>query len=186
MVSQKRLRKMAAVGADGGRQIEQRLVPDPMMTDAEYFERRRVRPGPNVGKVSADINMVELIGGLARVKNRTPLQEVAAARFRLLHERAHLSSARTMDYTAVRVDVSARSGGGAAEHGEQARRDYRAAVRHLGMLASSIVERVVIYDMSLREVAGGGGRASVLAGEALRQALDDLAVHFKLVSKPVS
>lgn len=182
MVSRKGLRKMDLVATDGVRQVERRLVPDPMMTDAEYFEQRRTKSGPHVGKVSAEINMVELIGGLARIRDRSDVQEAAAARFRLLHERAQLGGARSIDYAAPRVDTS--GGGDAVAFGEDARRDYADAVRHMGLVRSSLVERVVVYDMSLRDVAGQGGRNKARAKKGLQDALDDLAVHFRLAPKP--
>lgn len=172
---------MDAGTIDGVRHVERRLVPDPMMSDAEYFEQRRTRSGPHVGKVSAEINMVELIGGLARIADRSEVQEAAAARFRLLHERAQLGGARAIDYTAVRVDTS--GGGDAVEFGERARHDYADAVRHLGLIRSSLVERVVVYDMSLRDIAGGGARARSRAKADLGDALDDLAVHFRLAPR---
>jgi hypothetical protein len=180
----KGLRKMDAAISDGARHIERRLVPDPMMTDAEYFEQRRTRSGPHVGKVSAEINMIELIGGLARIRDRSEVQEAAAAKFRLLHERAQLGGARSIDYAAVRVDTS--GAGDVVEFGEAARRDYADAVRHLGMIRSSLVERVVVYDMSLRDIAGQGGRSKAKAKKGLQEALDDLAVHFRLAPKPRS
>jgi len=182
MISKKGHKKMVASASQDVRQIEHRLVPDPMMTDAEYFERRRARPGPNVGKLSVPINMVELIGGLARIKDRTEQHEAVAARFRLLHDRAQLGGARATDYAAVRVDSSINTSV-VGEIGERARRDYAEAVQFLGMIRSSLVERVVIYDMSLRRIAGGSGRASLRAGQELREALDDLAVHFQMASK---
>lgn len=174
---------MNAVAMDGVRLVEHRLVPDPMMTDAEYFEQRRTKSGPLVGKVSASMNMVELIGGLARIKDRTEVQEAAAGRFRLLHERAQIGGARAIDYGVARVDTSGSNYGLVVEFGEEARRAYSDAVRYLGMIRSSLVERVVVYDMSLRQVEPGR-RAQIKAKAALFDALDDLAVHFRFVARP--
>ena len=81
-------RKEADMEAMGVRHVVARLVPDPMMTDAEFYHRRQTRPGPNVGMVSAQINLIELIGGLARIKGRDVVQEEAAARYRKLWEQA--------------------------------------------------------------------------------------------------
>lgn len=180
----KELGTMDAMADDGVRLVQWRLVPDPTMSDAEYFAQRQANDGPHVGKAHAQVNMIGLIGGLARIKGRTPAQEQAAAHYRLLHERAQIGGARAIDYAAVRVDTSGSPGGLVLEIGEEARGDYADAVRYLGMMRSSLVERIIVHDMSLRDVAGGGGRRVADARVRLLDALDALAVHFRL-SGPV-
>lgn len=162
--------------------LERRWIQDPAISDAEYFHLRSTQSGPYVGKEFVPVNMLGLIGGLARIKDRSEVQVAAAAKYRLLHERAQLGGARSIDYAAVRVDTS--GGGDVVEFGEAARRDYADAVRYLGMLRSSLVERIVVHDMSLRDVAGQGGRGKAKAKQGLLSALDELAVHFKLAPKP--
>lgn len=163
--------------------VEVRLVPDPSMSDAEYFHQRRTKSGPHVGKVGVAINMLELIGGLARIKGRSEHQEAAAARFRLLHERSQIGGARAMDYAKQRVDTSGPQQDISAEVGDDARRQYRDAVRCLGMVRSSLVERVVVHDQSISAVSGKGARARQRATLELLDALDELAVHFKLATR---
>lgn len=163
--------------------IEDRLIPDPTMTDAEYFHQRQTKSGPQVGKVVASINMLELIGGLARIRGRSEAQEAAAGKFRLLHERAQIGGARAMDYAAVKVDTSGPSQDGSSDRGEDARRQYKDAVRYLGMVRSGLVERVVVHDQSISALAGKNSRARSKITEDLLAAIDDLAVHFKLANK---
>ncbi|MBN9335287.1 hypothetical protein [Devosia sp.] len=150
------------------------------MTDAEFFHQRQTKNGPHVGKVVAAVSMIELIGGLARIKDRTEVQEAAAAKFRLLHERAQIGGARAMDYARQRVDTSGSQQDANAEIGEDARRQYRDAVQGLGMVRSNIVERVVVFDQSISMIAGNGARSRMRATRELMAALDDLAVQFKL------
>ena len=110
-----------------------RLVPDPYLTDAEYFARRQKRSGANVGKVVVEINLAELIGGLARIAHNDA-QEEAAARFRGLFERAQIGGARAIDYSAVKVDTSGPSHL-VFEIGERARAAYADAFdRHIGAI----------------------------------------------------
>lgn len=166
------------------RNVGFRMVPDPSMTDAEYFHQRQTKNGEHVGKVVAAISMIELIGGLARLKDRTEPQEAAAARFRTLHDRAQIGGARATDYAAARVDTSGQSPNANAEFGEDARRQYRYAVQHLGMVRSSIIERVVIHDHSISMIAGASSRARARVTRELLDGLDALAVYFKLAAPP--
>ena len=159
--------------------VEMWMVQDPSMTDAEYFHQRQTRSGPHVGKVGVAVNMLKLVGGLARIKCTTKPQEAAAAKYRLLHERAQIGGARAIDYAAVKVDTSGPSDGATAEIGEDARRQYKDAVRYLGMSRSSLVERIVVYDQSISIVAGKGARARARVTHDLLDALDELAVLFK-------
>lgn len=152
------------------------------MTDAEYFNQRRAKPGPNVGRVAAQHNMVELIGGFARVQDRTEAQTMAAARYRNFYEAAQLGGARAVDLTAVRVHTSGPSPELMIEKGARARRQYADAVQFLGMQRSSLVERVVIHDMSLRQIEASS-RARARIAQELKDALDDLADHFCLGRK---
>lgn len=171
--------KMEPVGEIRARIIGSRMVLDPAISDAEYYHLRRTRSGPDVGKVKATVNLVELIGGLARIKGRSALQEEAAARYRRLWDQAQIGSTRATDYTRVRVDTSG-SGADVLEFGEWARAEYGEAVRYLGMNRSSLIERVVVHDQSLRCVAGTGRRAQIRARDDLLCILDDLALHFQL------
>jgi hypothetical protein len=174
--------KMEPAGEIRARIIVSRMVLDPAISDAEYYHLRRTRSGPDVGKVKATVNLVELIGGLARIKGRSALQEEAAARYRRLWDQAQIGSTRATDYTRVRVDISG-SGADVLEFGEWARAEYGEAVRYLGMGRSSLIERVVVHDQSLRQVAGAGGKAAGNVRQQLLEVLDDLAVHFNLTAR---
>ncbi|KKC39529.1 hypothetical protein WH87_04875 [Devosia epidermidihirudinis] len=152
------------------------------MSDAEYFHQRQVKSGPNVGKVYVQMNMAELIGGLARLKGASEMQIMAAAKYRNTYERAQIGGARAVDYAAVKVDTSGPSGDPLAGRTADALEAYKQAVRCLGMLRSALVERVVCHDQSLTH-RGMGARARGRAKDELFAALDDLAVHFQLSMK---
>jgi hypothetical protein len=162
--------------------VEHRLIPDPSMSDAEYFHQRQTKSGPNVGKVTAAFSMIEYIGGLARLKGASEMQIMAAARYRMAYDRAQIGGARAVDYAAVKVDTSGPSGDPLAGRVADALQQYKEAVRCLGMIRSNLVERVVCHDQSLTH-RGMGARARERAKEELFAALDDLAVHFKLATR---
>lgn len=163
--------------------IETMMVQDPSMTDAEYYHQRQMKPGPHVGKVAARVSMSSLIGGLARLHGVTDAQKMAAARYRSLYEGAQIGGARAVDYAAVKVDTSGPPPQLAIEHGEDARRKYSAAVRHLGMIRSSLVESVIVHDIPMVKIAGLSSRARARKTQELFDILDDLAVHFKLINR---
>ncbi len=165
-----------------GKHVSHRLVPDPSMSDAEYFEQRRTKSGPNVGKVMVAVNLGEMIGGLARLEH-SDLQAEAAMKYRNLFDRAQIGGARAIDYAAAKVDTSGPSDLAVFEVGAAARNDYSVTVRHLGLVRSSLVERVVCHDMSISSIAGRGMRARRRVTADLLAILDDLAVHFRLASK---
>lgn len=162
--------------------IEHRLVQDPSMSDAEYFHQRQKRSGPNVGKVYIAMNMIEYIGGLARLKGASEMQIMAAAKYRNAYDRAQIGGARAVDYAAVKVDTSGPREDVLAGRQVDALESYKDAVRCLGMLRSSLVERVICHDQSLTH-RGMGARARASAKDDLLRALDDLAVHFQLTTK---
>lgn len=164
------------------RVISHRLVQDPSMSDAEYWHQRQTKSGPLVGKVSVAMNMVEYVGGLARLEGASEMQIMAAAKYRMAYDRAQIGGARAVDYSAVKVDTSGPSGDPLAGRMADALEAYKQAVRCLGMLRSSTVERVICHDQSLTH-RGMGSRARARAKQELFEALDDLAAHFKLTTK---
>ena len=175
----KRKQQIAAVVG-----IERRMVPNPLRTDATYLEELREKPiTEQPGKIEASVNMVTLIGGFSRIRNRTEAQTLAAARFRGLYERAQLGGPKSLDYSAVKVDVSGPSETAVLEIGEQARREYMGAVQRLGMIRSNIAECIIVHDLSVRELAtqigeGQGGAARDRTTKAIKDAVDELAEHF--------
>ena len=178
------LRAIIELGEGAKAVIVSEQVDNPMMTDG-------LREGAEQGEqatpfIKADKNMVVLIGGFARINDRTEEQTLAAAKLRILHERAQLGGAKALDYGQVRVDTSGPSEEAVAEIGARARKEYMDAVQALGMLQSSVVERVVIHDMSLRELAialelGDSGGARKAAKRQLFEAVNHLVDHFGLV-----
>lgn len=169
-------------GQNENRLTGTRWIQDPAMSDAEYFHQRQSKSGPYVGKVAVLTNMVELVGGLARLKGASEMQVMAAARYRNAYDRAQIGGARAVDYAAVKVDTSGPGGdvlmGRHADYLEA----YKNAVRCLGMLRSSFVERVIVHDQPLTH-RGMGSRARERAKDELFSALDDLAEHFQLTSR---
>lgn len=159
-----------------------RWIQDPAISDAEYFHQRQTKSGPYVGKVSVATNMVEYIGGLARLKGASEMQIMAAAKYRNAYDRAQIGGARAVDYAAVKVDTSGPREDALAGRQVDALEAYKDAVRCLGMLRSSYVERVIVHDQPLTR-RGMGSRARDRAKSELFAALDDLAVHFKLAMK---
>lgn len=166
----------------GNRIVEHRLIQDPSMSDAEYWFQRQTKSGPLVGKVSAAFSMIEYIGGLARLKGASEMQIMAAAKYRMAYDRAQIGGARAVDYAAVKVDTSGPQGDPLAGRVADALQQYKEAVRHLGMVQSSLVERVVCHDQPLTS-RGMGARARERAKTELFEALDHLAVHFRLTTK---
>lgn len=163
--------------------IERRMVPNPMITDGLLQHEIETKPAVRPGMIPADVNMVTLIGGFARVKKRTEAQTLAAARFRGLYQRAQIGGARAMDYEAVKVDVSGPGETIVFEVGDQARREYMGAVQRLGMIRSSLVEKLVVHEMSMRDLAdsigeGQGGAARERVTKQVQEAVDALAEHF--------
>lgn len=174
--------------------LEQRWVDNPLRTPATYLEELRhaaereqgktdgIKATSQPGKIPAAVNMGTLIGGFARVRDRTEAQAKAAARYRSTYERAQLGGSRAVDYAAVKVDTSGPTVT-IFELGEEARREYRELVKLLGMDQSSLVEQVVCHDMSVRDVAlsRGHGESGAARGEITRrlvEAIDALADHF--------
>jgi hypothetical protein len=169
-----------------GALIESRLVPDPAVSDAEFYHQRYLHPNkPNIGKVWAHVNMKELIGGYWRYKGRSNAQTMAAARFKQIYEEIQIGGARSVDYEAPMVDGGVASPEVVMERGMKARQAYREAVQHLGLRWSNLIEQVVIYDVSQRRLAraygfgdGRSGRRNV--AKNVDDAMSALAAHFNL------
>jgi hypothetical protein len=166
-------------------QVGFEMLPDPHLTDAEYYHQRRERKDsgdPYVGMAPVAVDLRERLGGFAAFKKRTSAQEEAAARFRRIYDMAHRSGVQAIDYRNNKVDSSPfMSSAFAGESGMlDAADSYRHAVRMLGMLRSSLVERIVVHDIPMRKIATGS-RARERAAAELRAALEQLAVHFRLV-----
>jgi hypothetical protein len=161
--------------------LVERQVENPLDTDAQRLAALEAGED-GAGWIVAHVNLVTKLGGLARVKGLTREQQVAAAHYREVYERAQIGSARATDYEAVRVD----GGGGGRDvviDGAQARREYHLAVQQLGLWQSSVLEKVLCHDMSVREAAkmigegkGGAGRERTV--KRLVEAVDVLVDYF--------
>ncbi|WP_169194951.1 hypothetical protein [Devosia sp. MC1541] len=162
--------------------IAARLIQDPSMSDAEFYHQRQIKSGPNVGKVMVQMNLVEYIGGLARLEGVSELQIMAAAKYRNAYDRAQIGGARAVDYAAVKVDTSGPREDVLTASVADALETYRRAAQFLGMIRSNLIERVVCHDQSLTH-RGMSARTRARAKQDLFEILDDLATHFKLKSK---
>lgn len=175
-----RLRAMIEMGDGAKAIIVRENVDNPMLTNGLREEGEQA-----TRFVMADKNMAVLIGGFARIADRSEMQTLAAAKLRMLHERAQLGGARALDYGAVKVDTSGPSGDIIEVIGAKARKEYMDTVQALGLMKSSVVERVVIHDMSLRDLAialelGDSGGARKAAKRQLIDAVNGLVDHFGL------
>ena len=96
------------------------------------------------------------IGGLRQARGAPSRTKPAAAKFRRMNDRAQIGGARAVDYSAVKVDTSGPSMSVAGEIGARGRSEYIDAVRFLGMIKSSLVEGVIVRDVSISKIAGKG------------------------------
>jgi len=165
--------------------VARRRVDDPSVSMAQFYADKAAFPNArDLGKVKADVNMVLLIGGLARMR-RTEAQGEAAARYRSLYEAAALGMAKAIDYSQARVDTSGVSASAVTDHGIDARRKYAEAMNCIGMVGARVIELVVIGDMSIQDAArrmgqGKGGAARERTKAMLFRALDLLIPHFNI------
>lgn len=93
--------------AENKRQISSRLVPDPMMTDAEYYAQRAANPTkPTIGRVWVDENPITRIGALAFIRRRLHHHEIVAERFKTDYEALFGSGVPALDNSRPVVDRS--------------------------------------------------------------------------------
>lgn len=166
-------------------------VPDPSMTDAEYWHQLAASDdGIEISTVTAAVNMSTLIGGLARMPRRKETHEEAARKYRGSYERAIGMGLRAMDYgNAVQVDFARAPLSMLMPNGDG--HAYKMAAQALGILRSAVVDPIVLYDMPISEVArkryrSDGGQARKKVGDELKSGLDILAAHFGLLGNPTT
>jgi hypothetical protein len=158
---QRRTRLLALVEAGPtDSAIERSQVQNPHSAEEQVLHEKAMAADGVASSdlIEVDRNMAILIGGLFRVRSRTELQTLAAARYRDVYERAQLGGAKAIDYSVTRVDSSGSAQAAIADMG--------VTVRALGPFKSSLVERVVCDGMSIREVAR---RVEGNEGDAARQ-----------------
>lgn len=164
-----------------------RLVPNPMITQGllDAVADGEVQTQHDRSQLAA-LNETLLVGGLARVKNRTEAQFLAATRYCHLYQRAQIGGARATDYTQVRVDTSGPRQDQISAGQDDDRTELDLARKAMGERATSIVDQVVVYGASIRGMAvklghGEGGQGRRRAERELLDALDVLVGFFELL-----
>ncbi len=195
--------------------IEVRAVPDPMIpretlleqiAEQEQVEQEQVgqhrqqrrsdrrnrvaEPTPLANKIQpgyqpAGINLSEAIGGFARVSGRSEAQTEAAMTFRQLADQAQLGGARAVDYTSAKVDTSGPTASAVAENGADARAQYHAARKKLGLETRRlavfdllVVEGFTVSAIAIRLGLGKTGRARKAVSTIALEGASVLAMHF--------
>lgn len=119
------------ITAANSRDIEEVLVDNPLMTDAEFLDQRRKAEArgksPNevrkVGKEKVLRNMTAYIGAFGKFKG-TEAQIRAAAMFKSLHDRSQLGAGRACDLSIEPVDGGGINPEAIFEIGADARRKW--------------------------------------------------------------
>ena len=84
-----------------------RMVPDPMMTDAEFLHQKASNPTkPNIGRVHVQENALSRMGALCYIRSRLRHHEMAAEQFKSLYEARYGSGNPAMDPARIQVDTS--------------------------------------------------------------------------------
>lgn len=99
-----------------GRIIQNRLVPDPSMSDAEFLHQKNqerdraealgIEPRLSIGRVWVQENAVERMGALCFIRRRERHHEAAAEQFKALYEARYGAGNPAMDASRVVVDTS--------------------------------------------------------------------------------
>lgn len=171
----------------GKRALTFRLVPNPSITQGllDAVASGEVETKHQSSQTAA-FNEALLVGGLSRVKSRTEAQFLAAARYCSLYEQSQIGGARATDYSQVRVDTSGPRQDQISARQDDTRKEIEGARKAMGERATSIVDRVVVYGASIRDLAqnsghGTGGQGRRRAEAELLAALDVLVEHFGLL-----
>lgn len=171
-----------------------RMVPDPSMSDAEFYHQQRQemeranksfrKPNLNIGKVEADVNLTTLIGGLAHIKRREDHHERAAARLLSDYTHAYGSAGGAVDASRVQVDTSivAHDSGMAAMVDRN--REIKSALDSLKKEEADAVVAIVVLGLPVSDVAPSPHwRATKATTSTLLRALDKLAVRWGYVDR---
>ncbi len=150
--------------------IENPLTTDGLVAAAIVAGHRQPR------WVRAEINLVSMIGGLARLKRLSEAEIAAAGRYRALSELAEIGRSRGTDYASPVVDTSP-GGRDLAVMSASARRELAIVRRALGPFQASLLDRIICEERSLRDLAKGG-QALLLTGKRVRAATADLVRIF--------
>lgn len=159
--------------------LVERYVDNPLDTEGLR------EAGAGQRRIKVTLNMVDRIGGLARVRGLSEAQIEAATRYRQMWEGAQLGAGGAIDYGRVKVDTSGPGAEGGLAGSMDAFDGYRKAVQALGSIGSALLDQVVCQEMSLRQAArkrniGDGGRGFIEFTADLRRVLDLLVLHLGL------
>lgn len=167
--------------------VDSRLMDDPSITAGllEAVATGEVQTKLEARNKNTPVNMVILIGGLARVRKKSETQILAAIRYGKLFDSAQIGGARAIDYTQVKVDMSGPRQDQISAAQDDARSELADARKTLGGRATGIIELVVIGGASVRKLSsklgyGESGKARRKAEADLLAAVDALVVFFKL------
>lgn len=175
-----------------GRHIQNRLVPDPSMTDAEYLhqknqERERaeglgIEPRLSIGKVWVQENAVTRMGALCFIRKREAHHEMAAERFKSLYEARYGHGNTGSDPSKIQVDKSnmAHDNGMAAMLDRTVELDNAKAA--LSTAAYDRLVALVILEIPVGEGLhwrSRSGMVDIVLGD-----LDALCVAWKLKTTP--
>lgn len=155
------------------RVIENRTIPDPSMSDAEFHHQRAQKPNdPTVGKVWSQENAVTRIGGLAFIRRRLSHHEHAAEWFKNAYEALYGGIAPAIDASRVRVDTSIMFHDDAAVERVYNGWEMQDTLAGLGDLADRVVA-VIVLCIPCGDLAkpGPSGKPS---GHAVEKEVDHL------------
>jgi hypothetical protein len=171
--------------------VSRRWVPDPMMTKANLLEQQARFPEARwIGWTKSDVNLQSLVGGFARVREKTEAQIQGAAEFRNVAERAIIGGAKAIDYAVTRVDSSGPVENREIVSTEDARRKLMGAVTRLGGAGSRlhiVAEKIIVHGMTIAQAAesiagSSGGAARKRITEDVLSAATILAEEFGFAS----
>lgn len=172
-------------------EIRNRLVPDPMMTDAEYLHQKNVEreraeamgrePRLSIGKVWVQENATARIGALCFIRRKEAHHEMAAERFKSLYEARYGAGNGSMDPGRVQVDTSpiAHDSGMAAKIDRTI--DLRDAETQLGKPAFDRLVALLVLCIPAGE--GLSSRPRQRAVDAVLVDLDNLATVWRLMKR---
>lgn len=164
-------------------QVRSRLVPDPLMTDAEYLyqknrerdraEREGREPRLSIGKVWVKENALSRIGALCFIRKREAHHEAVAERFKSLYEARYGAGNPVMDPGRVQVDTSpiAHDSGMAAKIDRTA--DLKRAEDALGKAAFDRLVALLVLEIPAGE--GMHWRKRSLSVDEVLSDIDQLA-----------
>lgn len=165
--------------------IQNRMVPDPSMSDSEFLHQKRreqdrserlgVKPRLDIGKVLAQENAMSRIGALCFIRppRRQDYHERAAEQFKTLYEARYGLAGGSMDPSRIQVDTSPI----AHDSGMAAKIDRTSAIKaaedYLGPDMFRELVRVIILESPVGE--GLTSRPAQRATERFLGILDLLA-----------